>query len=83
MAVVEGFEGLDPVEIGEDVPSAAYVGLCEVMPSLARVIEPLIEGPSSPAKVASAIELVFEGLHLSKRLNKEAVGGRAQYRGRG
>jgi magnesium chelatase subunit I len=83
MAVVEGFEGLDPVEIGEDVPSAAYVGLCEVMPSLARAIEPLVEGPSSPAKVASAIELVFEGLHLSKRLNKEAVGGRAQYRGRG
>lgn len=83
MAVVEAFEGLDPVEIGEDVPSAAYVGLCEVMPSLAKAIEPLVEGPSSPAKVASAIELVFEGLHLSKRLNKEAVGGRAQYRGRG
>jgi len=82
MAVVEAFEGLDPVEIGEDVPSAAYIGLCEVMPSLARAIEPLIEGSSSPAKVASAIELVFEGLHLSKRLNKEAVGGRAQYRGR-
>jgi magnesium chelatase subunit I len=36
----------------------------------------------SPAVVASAVELVLEGLHLSKRLNKEATGGRAQYRAR-
>ena len=33
--------------------------------------------------VASAVEFVLEGLHLSKRLNKDAVGGRAAYRGRG
>jgi magnesium chelatase subunit I len=33
--------------------------------------------------VASAVEFVLEGLHLSKRLNKDAVGPRAQYRGRG
>jgi hypothetical protein len=26
---------------------------------------------------------VLEGLHLSKRLNKDAMGGRAAYRGRG
>ena len=32
--------------------------------------------------VASAVEFVLEGLHLSKRLNKEAVGARAQYRSR-
>ena len=32
---------------------------------------------------ASAVEFVLEGLHLSKRLNKDAVGARAQYRGRG
>jgi magnesium chelatase subunit I len=33
--------------------------------------------------VASAVEFVLEGLHLSKRLNKEALGARATYRGRG
>ncbi|MEY2436797.1 MAG: hypothetical protein QOF97_1633, partial [Acidimicrobiaceae bacterium] len=27
-------------------------------------------------------EFVLEGLHLSKRLNKDAVGTRATYRGR-
>ena len=36
----------------------------------------------SPAAVASAVELVLEGLHLSRRLNKDAAGGRATYRGR-
>ncbi len=84
LAVVEGFEGRDPVECGEDVTSAAYVGLCESMPSLAQVVTELLDGtPSSPARVASAVELVLEGLHLSKRLNKDAVGARAQYRARG
>jgi len=33
--------------------------------------------------VASAVEFVLEGLHLSKRLNKDAAGARATYRGRG
>jgi len=28
------------------------------------------------------MELLLEGLHLSKRLNKDAVGGRASYRAR-
>jgi magnesium chelatase subunit I len=32
--------------------------------------------------VASAVEFVLEGLHLSKRLNKEAVGGSGVYRAR-
>ncbi len=43
---------------------------------------------SSPAATrarppsASAVEFVLEGLHLSKRLNKDAAGARATYRGR-
>ncbi len=83
LAVVEDFDGREPAETGEDVASSAYVGLCDTMPALARVVGGLVEGESSPAKVASAVELVLEGLHLSKRLNKDAVGARAQYRGRG
>ena len=34
-----------------------------------------------PALIASAVEFVLEGLHLNKRLNKDKVRGRAQYRG--
>ena len=46
-------------------------------------LEPTREVDAShPGVVASAIELVLEGLHLGKRLNKNVHGGAAQYRGR-
>jgi magnesium chelatase subunit I len=51
------------------------------MPGLkAPVME--LAGSETPAAVASATEFVLEGLHLSKRLNKDAVEGRATYRSR-
>jgi magnesium chelatase subunit I len=34
------------------------------------------------AELASAAELVLEGLHLSKRLNKDAMGAATTYSGR-
>ena len=52
------------------------------LPGLKGALSDLDVG-ETPADVASAIEFVLEGLHLSKRLNKDAVGGRAAYRGRG
>ena len=52
------------------------------MPALREPVSQLTDD-ESPAAVASAIEFVLEGLHLSKRLNKEAKGARATYRGRG
>jgi magnesium chelatase subunit I len=32
--------------------------------------------------MASSLEFLLEGLHLTKRLNKDASGARALYRGR-
>jgi magnesium chelatase subunit I len=80
--VVEAFDGREPVEIGEDVPAAAYVRLCTELPALGRAASSLV-AVETPEDIASAVELVLEGLHLSKRLNKDAIGGRAQYRSRG
>ncbi len=50
-----------------------------------QVREPAAQklGGGEPASFASALEFVLEGLHLSKRLNKDAVGAKATYRGRG
>ncbi len=42
-----------------------------------------LAGSETPGAVASAIEFILEGLHLTKRLNKEAAGAKATYRGRG
>ena len=53
------------------------------MPALSAPVLSLTGGSEDPAMVASATEFILEGLHLTKRLNKEAAGSRATYRGRG
>ena len=59
-------------------------------PACWRMCPPCASRPSpSPAATRTrpcwpaSVELVLEGLHLSKRLNKDAVGDRATYRSRG
>jgi magnesium chelatase subunit I len=74
-------EGL-VVHTGDDVPAASYASLLSDLPGLRDTLADLEVG-ETPAGVASAVEFVLEGLHLSKRLNKDAVGGKAAYRGRG
>ena len=37
-------------------------------------------GQGNPAQIASAIELVLEGLHLNRKLNKDRTAGRMRYR---
>lgn len=81
--VVDGFEERDPIEIGEDVPAADYLSLLSDLPALGAPVNQLVGEQASAGLIASAVELVLEGLHLSKRLNKDAIRGRAQYRSRG
>jgi magnesium chelatase subunit I len=81
--VIDAFDSSRVVHAGDDVLSADYVTLVEEIPELREPVLRLTGGNESPASVAAAVELVLEGLHLAKRLNKEAVGARAQYRGRG
>jgi len=70
------------VHAGDDVPSSAYVDILGTLPAMRPAVVELA-GSETPAAVASAVEFVLEGLHLSKRLNKDAVGTKATYRGRG
>src|SRR5215212_5100700 len=80
--VVTAFEGGMVVHTGEDIASSEYAKLLTDIPALGATLADLEVG-ETPAGVASATEFVLEGLHLSKRLNKDALGGRAAYRGRG
>jgi len=80
--IVTDFEEGAVIHAGEDVTSAEYVGLLEQQPALRAAVTELTGGDESAASVASAVELLLEGLHLSKRLNKDAVGTRATYRAR-
>ena len=67
---------------GEDVASTDAVAILEAVPALRAPVLSLAGGDESPAALAAAIEFVLEGLHLSKRLNKDSAGSRATYRGR-
>jgi magnesium chelatase subunit I len=80
--VLEAFDEGRVAQAGEDVGSADLVALCDEVPALAEPVRVLTDGDDTPAVVASAVELVLEGLHLAKRLNKDAAGVRSQYRGR-
>ncbi len=64
------------------MPSAQLAELVTSVPSLREPVETLTGGDESPAAVAAAVEFVLEGLHLSKRLNKDSIGARATYRSR-
>ncbi len=82
-SVVDAFEEERVVSTGEDIPSAEYASLVDDIPALRAPVRELTDDGESPAAVASAVEMILEGLHLSKRLNKEAAGAKATYRGRG
>jgi magnesium chelatase subunit I len=67
---------------GDDVAAADEAALVDAIPALRDAVRELSDDDDSAASVASAVEFVLEGLHLSKRLNKDGAGGRATYRGR-
>ncbi len=79
--VIGGFEDGRVVHAGPDLSSADYMTVLEEIPAL-RGPAVAVAGSESPGVLASAIELILEGLHLTKRLNKDAAGARATYRSR-
>ena len=82
--VLDAFEDGRVVHAGEDVTAADEVRLMEEIPALRDAVVALADGDERPGVLASAVEFVLEGLHLSKRLNKDEdrTGTKATYRSR-
>ena len=78
--IVTQFKAGQSVEVSDLLPSKEYVKMVKKIDGLDRAVAKLKPG-ENPAVIASAGEVVLEGLHLNKRLNKDSVGGRTQYRG--
>jgi magnesium chelatase subunit I len=85
-SIVGAFHDQVVVHVGDDMPSATYLSVLADMPELEpptrKLAGPEAAEAESPALMASALEFLLEGLHLTKRLNKDASGARALYRGR-
>ena len=77
--LVQRFEDGASLEVGESTPAAAYLKLlkdpAELQPATKR-----LGVPDRPEAQASVLELVLEGLHLNKRLNKDELDGKVLYR---
>ena len=78
--VVTRFKAGLATDVGDQMPSDKYVSMVKSIDGLGRAVAKLETG-ENPAVIASATEFIFEGLHLNKRLNKDRVGGKVQYRG--
>ncbi len=80
--VIAGFDEGMVAHTGEDIASSEYGHVLEAIPALREIVVSIVNGDESPAVIASAVEFVLEGLHLSKRLNKDSAGPRSTYRSR-
>jgi magnesium chelatase subunit I len=71
------------VETGELVPAADLLAQVGTVPGLSKVLDRLGhedgQAPASPGEVAAAVEFVLEGLHLTRRIDKDSVAGRSIY----
>jgi magnesium chelatase subunit I len=83
--VVLAFEDGLVVETGDRVASREYVRWAHEVPGLLNAVRRLdafdvTDGAEEPAVVASAVEFLLEGLHLSRRINKDRSGAAVVYR---
>ncbi len=78
--VVNKFKAGSAVEVGDMTPSSEYARLVSQVDGMQAAIDKAGAGRSI-AETAAAVEFLLEGLHLNKRLNKDKVGGKIQYRG--
>jgi magnesium chelatase subunit I len=78
--LVTRFKAGISIEVGDMMPSQNYERITKQVDGLATQIAKIEPKASSP-QTASVVEFILEGLHLNKRLNKDRVGAKVQYRG--
>jgi magnesium chelatase subunit I len=68
------------VETGPLVPATELLSQFGSIPGLSKLLDRPGHGDdASPGEVAAAVELVLEGLHLTRRIDKTTVDGRTVY----
>jgi magnesium chelatase subunit I len=77
-SVVEAFDQGWKIDVSAAMPSAEYLEGLDAIAGL-RDAAARLAGGDTHARLASAIEFVLEGLHLSNRLNKAEDDGRVRY----
>ena len=77
--IVAHFEAGWGVEVSDAMPAQDYLEGVEKIPGLHEAVHKL--GPyESPGFIAAASELIFQGLHLHQKLNRDGEGTRWSYK---
>jgi magnesium chelatase subunit I len=74
------FDAGDVVEVDDVMPADAVLGQLDRVPGFARMLVALDINGESRELAAAALEFVLQGLHLSRRLDREAADGAVRYR---
>ncbi len=83
--ILKAFTDGAVINAGDDIPSETYLQWLKDIPAFTPVLKSIgltQDDLQNPSVVASGIEFILEGLHLSKLLNKEAMGDSGVYRAR-
>ena len=78
-AIVDSFDLGNRAETGSDLPAAGYPGLVKNIDGLDKAVKKLTRD-KRPEVIASAVEFILEGLHLSRKLNCDRSGEAAVYK---
>jgi magnesium chelatase subunit I len=76
--VVAAFQGGFGIDVADSMPSAEYTRQIGEVRALQPALKKL--GAADSASTAAALEFILEGLHLSRKLNKDTRAGRYRYR---
>jgi magnesium chelatase subunit I len=76
--VTAAFQGGLAITVSDTMASAEYAKQIGQVSPLQAAVKKL--GATDPASAASALEFILEGLHLSRKLNKDVQAGHARYR---
>ena len=68
------------LKLPEVKPAREYIDGLENIAGLANAVRKL-GTEEAPGRIASSMEFILEGLHLSNRLNKDVQGRRILFRG--
>jgi magnesium chelatase subunit I len=77
--VLRRFDDGFAAETSDITPASQLLGQFGELPGLSKLLERLGVEEESPGVAASALEFALEGLHLSRRLNKDDAAGRVRY----
>jgi magnesium chelatase subunit I len=78
--VLAKFDDHFAAETSDLTPATQFLGQFGDLPGLGKLLGRLGVEEESPGVAASALELALEGLHLSRRLNKDSAGRAGAYR---